>query len=427
MLEQWCGDASQVLPVFLSGKWMKQKQPDCLYGVISALLLRSSEMGNDIAEELSYLGFDLPHKPFRVAYFALDDHRLQELSGRDRHNCRLNMYNSLRDYLIRVSPETSYCIHILLMGQLITVYFADETQKLIDICSNAVSYARNVLDFSVHTTISTQQTGIEFVDTACRMVQDFENSRPFYHDLVGQVFAVPPDAFVRIVDQQQRMQFEQTFFQTADQICGCVRAQDRELVELHLREQLLKIAENCLGMPYPTSLNLTINRFVSLLQYRLTEQDLADWRYLAQIDFSRELISCVTLQEYLDKSASIAQALVEHYRKRTEDQHDKLMRNIYTFVETNATDINMGLSSVAREFKIKPREAAESFRQYFGESVNDVIHRARVKKAKELLLTTDTPVQEIAEAVGYCSLATMYRAFTKLEGVAPGKLRQTRE
>ena len=69
---------------------------------------------------------------------------------------------------------------------------------------------------------------------------------------------------------------------------------------------------------------------------------------------------------------------------------------------------------------------SESFRQYFGESVNDVMHRARVRKAKELLLTTDRSVQEIAEEVGYCSLATMYRAFSNIEGIAPGKLRQSK-
>ncbi len=54
------------------------------------------------------------------------------------------------------------------------------------------------------------------------------------------------------------------------------------------------------------------------------------------------------------------------------------------------------------------------------------MHRARVRKAKELLLTTDRSVQEIAEEVGYCSLATMYRAFSNIEGIAPGKLRQSK-
>ena len=49
-----------------------------------------------------------------------------------------------------------------------------------------------------------------------------------------------------------------------------------------------------------------------------------------------------------------------------------------------------------------------------------------MKKAKELILTTDDSIQSIAEAVGYCSLATMYRAFSNVEGVAPGKFRQNR-
>ncbi|MDD6022663.1 MAG: helix-turn-helix transcriptional regulator [Oscillospiraceae bacterium] len=403
---------------------MELKQPECLYGVISALLFRSSEMGNDIAEELSSLGIDLPDKPFRVAYFSLDDDRLQSLSGKDRHNCRLNMYDALRDTLIRFSPEDSYSIHVLLLGQLISVFYDEETDLFVDICKEAVAHAEKELDFSAHASISTQQNSVENVDAACRLVRDFENSRTFYADFVGQVFDIPADAMIRMVDHDQRTRFEQTFFQTAEHVCGSVRAKDCELVTQYLREQLLKIAENCLGMPYPTTLNLTINRFVSLLQYRLAEQELADWRYLAQMDFSRDLISCANLEQYLDHSRVIAEALVEHYCKRTANQHDKLMHSIYDFVEQNATDVNMGLSVVAREFKIKPREAAESFRQYFGESVNDVMHRARVRQAKEMLLTTDMPVQEIAEAVGYCSLATMYRAFTKLEGVAPGKLRQ---
>ena len=105
-------------------------------------------------------------------------------------------------------------------------------------------------------------------------------------------------------------------------------------------------------------------------------------------------------------------------------QFDSLMHDIYAYIEENATDVNMGLTAIARQFRLRPREAAENFRQYFGESVNDVMHRARVRKAKELLLTTNDSVQEIADAVGYCSLATMYRAFTNIEGVAPGKLRQ---
>lgn len=179
-------------------------------------------------------------------------------------------------------------------------------------------------------------------------------------------------------------------------------------------------------MPYPTSLNLTINRFYDPASNQLVEQDLANWRHITQTDFSRMLSAAGTMAAYLAAGARIAEELVTHARELRQGQRDGLLRDIRDYVTENATDMNMGLTAVARQFRLKPRETAEAFRAYYGESINDVIHTARVKKARELLLTTDIPVQDIASAVGYCSLATMYRAFTNVEGVAPGKLRQSR-
>ena len=179
-------------------------------------------------------------------------------------------------------------------------------------------------------------------------------------------------------------------------------------------------------MPYPTTLTLTINQFVSVLQYTLVAEDLADLRYLARRDFSRDLVSSRNLAACLRLAEPIAAELEARARARREAQHDRMMHEIRDYVERNATDMNIGLTAIARDFHIRPREAAESFRQYYGVSVNDVIHQTRVKKAKELILTTDNSIQSIAEAVGYCSLATMYRAFTNIEGVAPGKLRQNK-
>ena len=144
------------------------------------------------------------------------------------------------------------------------------------------------------------------------------------------------------------------------------------------------------------------------------------------MDYSRTLSAAGTLEAYLEAGEKIAAELVAHAQDLRQGQRDSLLRDIRTYVTENATDMNMGLTAVAREFRLKPREAAESFRAYYGESINDMIHKARVKRARELLLTTDMAVQDIAAAVGYCSLATMYRAFTNVEGIAPGKLRQSR-
>lgn len=423
-LSYWCQDATEA-PIVTVGTMAQQEIPSELYGVFSALLLRGDEMGRDIQDRLSYLGFHLPKGAFRVVQYTLDDPIFRELAGRHRHNCRLNMYSSLRSYLAASLPEIPGGLFVLMMGYLFGIlYTGEQDAQVTSVCLDAVNYAEKELGFSVHVTVSDQWESVEKIQTGYMTIQDVEKSRAFYGEKIPKAFMIPKDALVRISDAKQRTQFEQTFFQSSERICGSVRAGDVETAQQHIRAQLEKIADNSIGMPYPTTLDLTTNRFISLLQYRLAEQDLADWRYISQIDFSRELVSQRHLEDYLDMSRTIAQRLVEHAKLRSEQRHDRLMRDIRAYVEENATDMNMGLTAVAREFKLKPREAAENFRQYFGESINDVLHRARVKKARELLLTTDDSVQDIAEAVGYCSLATMYRAFTNVEGVAPGKLRQ---
>lgn len=422
--QHWCQDTGHPSIIGV-GAYAQRPIPEELYGAISALLLRAGVMGRDIQDRLRYLDFDLPDREFRVVQFTLADPGFRNLSGRHRHNCQLNMYNALREHLASELEDTPGGILVLLMGYMFGLFYTgDQDKKLTEVCCNAVRYAQDTLGFRAFVSISGRWDTVEKIETAYLMLQDVEKSRKFYIDMIPQAYVIPDNALDKISDVRQRSQFEQTFFQSTERICGSVRAGDVQSAQQYIQEQLRKIAENSIGMPYPTTLDLTTNRFISLLQYRLAEQDLADWRYISQIDFSRELVSRYNLTEYLAVSESIAQRLVEHAKLRSEQRHDRLMREIKSFVENNATDMNMGLTAVAREFKLKPRDAAESFRQYFGESINDVLHRARVKKAKELLLTTNDSVQDIAEAVGYCSLATMYRAFTNVEGVAPGKLRQ---
>lgn len=427
MLDVWCGESGERPPIKLVGRIQDRKVPSEMYGMISALLLRSGEMGEDIAEALGYLGFPLPGGPFQVVLFSLDDPRIGALRGRIRHNCRVNMYAALRDHLAeRLQYKTQGWL-VMLMGYLFGIFYTGGDDTVVArVCGESVGYAKDVLGFDVHVTISNPWEGVDKVESAYRIIQDAEHSREFYTGVMDRVFIIPSDALQRIVDRDQRTQFEQTFFQSAERVCGAVQAGDCQVAARYLQEQLQKIAENCIGMPYPTTLNLTINRFLSLLQYRLVDQNLADWRYVSKMDFSRDLVSSPDLAAYLAVGKEIAEKLVEHARERTQRRYDSMMHDIRAYVEENATDMNMGLTSVARAFRIKPREAAESFRQYFGESINDVLHKSRVKKAKELLLTTDEPVQDIAAAVGYCSLATMYRAFANVEGVAPGKLRQNR-
>ena len=426
MLEAWCKDTADLSPLLPMGAFCGQKIPEGLYGMIGALLLRSAAIGDEIQDELRHLHFPLPDGPFRIVLFSLEDAQLSVLTGRNRHNCRLNVYYAVMQQLCRRLETSCSGFLVLHMGYMIGLLYPGHADIICEVCHDVVAHSQEAFGFSLHADVSMQRRGIQNIESAFQMVENFEHSRSFFTDLSAPVFELTENSMERIRDTAQRINFEQTFFKTADQICGAIRAGDAKAAEQYLRTQLLKIAENCLGLPYPNTLNMTVNRFINLLQYRLVGQDLANWRYVSQMDFSRDLVSAKNLAEFLDVSREIAATLTAHSKERTAVRYDSLMHDIYAYIEKNATDVNMGLTLISREFKLKPRETAESFRQYFGESVNDVMHRARVRKAKALLLNTDRSVQEIAEEVGYCSLATMYRAFSNIEGVAPGKLRQSK-
>ncbi len=427
MLEKWCRDSSGQNPVLRLGRKLERPISEQLYGLLGALLFRSTEMGEDIYDEMNHIGLPMPEGRYRVVLFALEDPNVMSLSGRQRHNCQINLYCAMREHFQTEAGDRLDGYLVLMLGYLLGILYPGDSPELVEqLCRETVDYAQRVLGIRVHVAIDTPHEGAEQIERSYQSLQDVEYSRSFYADLIDQVYVTPENIIQRITDEDQRTRFEHTFFQTATRVCGAVRAENCAAVEDCLREQLRAIAENCVGLPYPNALNLTVNRFITLLQYRLAEEDLADWRYLAERDFSRDLVSSATLTEYLAVSGIIARQLVDHAKTRSVQRHDRLMHDIRQYVIENATDMNMGLTAVSREFRIKPRELAESFRAYFGQSINDVIHLARVKRAKELLLTTDDSVQSIAEAVGYCSLATMYRAFSNVEGVAPGQFRQRR-
>ncbi len=427
MLESWCERNTDLTQVEVVGALYPRPLPAEFSGILGALLFRSDTMGHEIAGYLANEGFPLPDGPFRLMLLALDDPEVQKLEDWKRYCCRINLYDHLRHWLKdRLEGQTAGFL-FMQMGYLLGIFYGEETtDSVAATCRETVGYAGTQLGVSVHVTVSHTFSGCQSFSTAYRSIQDVEQSRIFYTDMLDPAYVITGDVFDRLTDRSQKAEFEHAFFQSADRIAGSVRAGDQKSAAKYIRDQLLRIAENSIGLPFPTTLHLTTNRCVSVIQNTLLSEDLADWRYLEHRDFSRDLAGSPNLEAYLGMADTMARDLIDHARQRTEAGHDRLMHEIWEFLEKNATDMNMGLTAVAREFRIKPREAAESFRRYFGVNVNDVIHRTRVKKAKELILTTDDSIQSIAEAVGYCSLATMYRAFSNVEGVAPGKFRQNR-
>ena len=82
-------------------------------------------------------------------------------------------------------------------------------------------------------------------------------------------------------------------------------------------------------------------------------------------------------------------------------------------VETLADIAGMSRSSFAARFT-----------DAFGQTPMSLLRAARLRRAHELLVTTDTPVAQIAHDVGFVGRSNFSRAFRKMYSVDPTRFRR---
>lgn len=93
------------------------------------------------------------------------------------------------------------------------------------------------------------------------------------------------------------------------------------------------------------------------------------------------------------------------------------------FLETHMAR-PMGMDAVASAIGIPRKQFYSQFRKETGMTPNDWLQRLRLRRAEELLLSTDLTVESIAAEVGYPGAAYFCRVFRKYLGSPPGQFRR---
>jgi len=83
----------------------------------------------------------------------------------------------------------------------------------------------------------------------------------------------------------------------------------------------------------------------------------------------------------------------------------------------------ISLAEVARAANISANYLSERFKQVTGMNFVDCVARTRVERARNLLLSADLPITEIAFAAGFQSLSQFNRVFKKRLGQSPTEYR----
>ncbi|MGI6707406.1 MAG: AraC family transcriptional regulator [Clostridia bacterium] len=104
-------------------------------------------------------------------------------------------------------------------------------------------------------------------------------------------------------------------------------------------------------------------------------------------------------------------------------ESQRLSSRIKEYIDRNYTK-NISLEDIANKHYISPHYLIHIFKDEMGDTpINYVINR-RIDKAKKLLITTQSTVQEISHLVGYENANYFNTLFKKSVGMTPGEFRK---
>jgi two-component system, response regulator YesN len=86
--------------------------------------------------------------------------------------------------------------------------------------------------------------------------------------------------------------------------------------------------------------------------------------------------------------------------------------------------VNITIEKIAREIPMNPTYFCKYFKSQTGETILDYVTKTRITRAKELLLTTDLRVYDIAKQVGYADSKYFSKLFKKHYGEVPTKFKE---
>ena len=96
------------------------------------------------------------------------------------------------------------------------------------------------------------------------------------------------------------------------------------------------------------------------------------------------------------------------------------------FVADHLTEPNLSTARIADALAFNPDYLGRAFRDAFGETLTDHIHRLRIDRARMLFRSSDRSVERIGAEVGFGDGRYFRRVFKRQVGLTPGQFQRLR-
>lgn len=144
-----------------------------------------------------------------------------------------------------------------------------------------------------------------------------------------------------------------------------------------------------------------------------------------------ELLSNMTSTSHMDDEPKKyfldnSKKLSEIYSDYSNNSNSTVIRLAKDYIINNFNK-SITLKDVADEVFLSQNYLSELFKKETGEGFYDFISKYRIRKAKEILITTNLKIYEVAQKVGYNDSITFGRAFKKITGRTPNSYRNNND
>ena len=112
-------------------------------------------------------------------------------------------------------------------------------------------------------------------------------------------------------------------------------------------------------------------------------------------------------------------------RTQKEIEKGNYQKRILEQIRGRLSDSELNAASVASDMGISEKKVVDTVRSLTGKSFKEYLTDLRMKRASELLYSTNSEIGEVASSCGFSNSSTFYRQFQNYFGIAPGLFRRS--
>jgi YesN/AraC family two-component response regulator len=139
--------------------------------------------------------------------------------------------------------------------------------------------------------------------------------------------------------------------------------------------------------------------------------------------FGHELILKTSLIQFLIKIYRKSKHLIEMLPTQKQSHSQANVRRILQYINQNFTE-SINLADLSKALHLNKYYMCHCFKEVTGYTINNYLMSKRIEEAKKMLRTTDEPIGEISEKLGFNTSVHFSRLFKQHAGVSPLNFRK---